>query len=119
MNIPRHFVHCSRNTHSAAFVDFKRVILKAGHGGDGCIAFARSVYQPMGPPCGGNGGSGASIFIRSSAKIDSLNGMQSTVIAASGVDGSNKSMHGANARDIEIVVPGKLKLIKWEPLSSP
>ena len=46
------------------FVD--EVILKvvAGSGGDGCTAFRREKYIPMGGPYGGNGGHGSDIIFK-------------------------------------------------------
>ncbi|KAI8909643.1 P-loop containing nucleoside triphosphate hydrolase protein [Gorgonomyces haynaldii] len=87
------------------FVDFKRIGCFAGKGGDGHIAFARTSYQPMGPPSGGNGGAGGSIYIRACKNTTSLNGILNRYVARQGEDGSRQAMHGKNARDVEIVVP--------------
>ena len=43
------------------FIDSVKVFLKAGKGGNGCIAFRREKYVPRGGPSGGNGGNGGSI----------------------------------------------------------
>ena len=46
------------------FVDEVIVSLVAGHGGDGCMAFRREKYVPMGGPFGGNGGKGGDIVFK-------------------------------------------------------
>ena len=44
------------------FIDEVTVELYAGDGGNGCMAFRREKYIPMGGPYGGNGGKGSDII---------------------------------------------------------
>jgi GTP-binding protein len=45
------------------FNDRASIVLHAGSGGHGCISFLRENYIENGPPNGGDGGTGGSIYI--------------------------------------------------------
>jgi GTP-binding protein len=54
------------------FIDEAKIWVKAGDGGDGCVAFRREKYVPRGGPSGGDGGRGGHIILRSSKSHNTL-----------------------------------------------
>jgi len=89
------------------FVDKATINLKAGDGGDGIIAFRREKYVPAGGPAGGDGGNGGNIIFRVDEGLRTLMDFRYKrhFKADRGVNGRNKTMHGANADDLIVRVP--------------
>jgi GTP-binding protein len=54
------------------FIDEARIRIKAGDGGNGCMAFRREKFVPKGGPSGGDGGHGGDIFMSSSLSHNTL-----------------------------------------------
>jgi len=54
------------------FIDEAKIWVKAGDGGDGCLAFRREKYVPRGGPSGGDGGRGGHVILRSSKSHNTL-----------------------------------------------
>jgi GTPase len=54
------------------FVDEAKIHVKAGDGGNGCVAFRREKYVPRGGPSGGDGGSGGNIFVEANLNDNTL-----------------------------------------------
>ena len=46
------------------FIDYAKIIVKAGDGGHGIIAFRREKYVPKGGPSGGDGGRGGEVVLK-------------------------------------------------------
>jgi GTP-binding protein len=89
------------------FIDEARILVKAGDGGNGCLAFRREKYVPRGGPSGGDGGRGGDVSMVST-------GHQNTLLqfrfnpehkAQRGRHGEGSNRTGAEGHSIELQVP--------------
>ena len=89
------------------FVDHAKIYVKAGKGGNGCIAFLREKFRPKGGPCGGDGGHGGSIVLKTDSNLSTLHDLKynKKYIAQNGENGKGKNMHGKNGIDTIILLP--------------
>jgi GTPase len=56
----------------AMFIDEAKIRVKAGDGGNGCMAFRREKFVPRGGPSGGDGGKGGDVVMESSERHNTL-----------------------------------------------
>ncbi|HXJ86061.1 MAG TPA: GTPase ObgE [Candidatus Binatia bacterium] len=54
------------------FIDEATIRVKAGDGGNGCMAFRREKFVPRGGPSGGDGGKGGDVLMESSERHNTL-----------------------------------------------
>ena len=54
------------------FIDEAKIRVKAGDGGNGCMAFRREKFVPRGGPSGGDGGRGGDVIMESSNRHNTL-----------------------------------------------
>ena len=89
------------------FIDQAEVIVQAGDGGDGIVAFRREKYVPTGGPAGGNGGNGGSVILVAVPDLQTLLDFRYAhrFRAKNGARGGPKNMTGATGEDRVIEVP--------------
>ena len=89
------------------FFDEARIWIKAGDGGDGCVAFRRERNIPRGGPSGGDGGDGGSIILKADKNVRTLVDFhfRQHYNAEDGANGSGKNRFGKNGQDMSIRVP--------------
>jgi GTP-binding protein len=54
------------------FIDEAKIRVKAGDGGNGCMAFRREKFVPRGGPSGGDGGKGGDVIMEASERHNTL-----------------------------------------------
>lgn len=89
------------------FIDQARIFVKAGDGGNGCLAFRREKYVPRGGPSGGDGGDGGDVYFQSSLHLNTLLPFkyQQHFRAEDGAHGSGNRRKGKRGQDLIIQVP--------------
>ena len=89
------------------FIDKAKIYVKAGDGGNGCVAWRREKFVPMGGPAGGNGGKGGDVILEADSKLQTLMDFKykKHYKAERGQHGSGSNKHGKNAPDLILKVP--------------
>jgi len=89
------------------FVDYVRVTIKSGDGGNGASTFRREKYVPAGGPDGGDGGKGGDIYFEADKSMNTLIDFRYTkkFKAEDGENGSGNHCYGKSAEDLYIKVP--------------
>lgn len=88
-------------------IDYARVSLKAGDGGNGAVAWRREKYEPNGGPAGGDGGNSGSIIIKATRNLSTLDEFRykTKYKAQNGEAGGKKKKFGKKGDDLIIKVP--------------
>ena len=89
------------------FIDQATIRVKAGDGGHGCVAFRREKFVPKGGPSGGDGGTGGSVWIVASKRLNTLYHLQfqREWKAGRGQHGMGSNCSGHDGDDVVIELP--------------
>lgn len=89
------------------FIDEVRIRVKAGDGGNGCVAFRREKYVPRGGPSGGDGGNGGDVILVASEHYNTLLHFRFNPEhrAERGRHGEGSNRTGRDGASIELPVP--------------
>ena len=89
------------------FIDEVRILVKAGDGGNGCLAFRREKFVPRGGPSGGDGGRGGDVVLVATEHQNTLLQFRFNPEhkAERGRHGEGSNRTGADGRTLEVQVP--------------
>lgn len=89
------------------FIDYAKITIKSGNGGDGCVSFRREKFAPKGGPDGGDGGKGGDVVFKATKHENTLLKFrfQKFFKAQNGQSGSSNNKTGKNGNNIVIEVP--------------
>ena len=89
------------------FIDEVRISVKAGDGGNGCLAFRREKFVPRGGPSGGDGGRGGDVTMTASGHRNTLLQFRFNPEhkAQRGRHGEGSNCTGAEGYSIDLEVP--------------
>ncbi len=89
------------------FIDEAKIRVRAGDGGNGCMAFRREKFVPRGGPSGGDGGHGGNIVLESSERHNTLVYFRFNPEhkAERGEHGMGSNCTGRDGRDLVLRVP--------------
>lgn len=89
------------------FVDYAKIIIKSGDGGNGAATFRREKYVAAGGPDGGDGGKGGDIYFKVDPNANTLIDFRFTkrFKAENGQNGSGNRCFGKSGEDLYVMVP--------------
>src|SRR6266404_3473444 len=89
------------------FIDEAKIRIKAGDGGNGCLAFRREKFVPRGGPSGGDGGKGGDVIMESSERHKTLVHFRFNpeYKAQRGLHGEGSNKTGREGEDVLLKVP--------------
>ena len=89
------------------FIDEAKIRVKAGDGGNGCMAFRREKFVPRGGPSGGDGGKGGDVIMESSERHNTLVHFRFNpeYTAQRGRHGEGSNCTGREGEDVLLKVP--------------
>lgn len=89
------------------FVDYAKILIKSGDGGNGAATFRREKYVAAGGPDGGDGGNGGSVYFEVDPDQNTLIDFRFTkkFKAENGQNGMGSHKFGKSGKDITVKVP--------------
>lgn len=89
------------------FIDYAKITIKSGDGGNGCVSFRREKYVPKGGPNGGDGGKGGDIIFKADSQLATLIDFRYKKLykGKRGKHGEGGDKTGRNGEDCLIRVP--------------
>ena len=89
------------------FIDYAKIELQAGNGGNGAVAFHREKYIDKGGPSGGDGGRGGDIVFQTNPNLHTLQDIRYKRMykAKNGESGGSNKRTGKSGEDLIIQVP--------------
>lgn len=98
------------------FVDSVKILVKAGNGGNGVVAFRHEKYANFGGPSGGKGGRGGDVILVGEEGLTTLLDFRFTkkIKATSGENGMQKDMYGHDGENAYAKVPIGTTIINAE-----
>ena len=89
------------------FVDYTKIIIKSGDGGNGAVSFRREKYVASGGPDGGDGGKGGDIYFIVDPDSNTLINFRynKKYKAENGQNGSGSRCYGKSGGDLYVKVP--------------
>ncbi len=89
------------------FIDEVTITVKAGDGGNGCLAFRREKFVPRGGPSGGDGGRGGDVLMNASEHHNTLLHFRFNPEhnAERGRHGEGSNRTGRDGKNVELPVP--------------
>lgn len=89
------------------FIDEVRILVKAGDGGNGCVAFRREKFVPRGGPSGGDGGRGGNVVMTATPHRNTLLHFRFNPEhkAGRGRHGEGSNRTGRDGADVTLEVP--------------
>ncbi len=95
-------------------IDYAKITIKAGDGGNGIVSFRHEKYVPKGGPDGGNGGEGGDVYFEATTELQDLEPFRFLKVykADDGGRGGNKKKKGADGEDliVQVAVGSVLKI---------
>ncbi|MBN2008663.1 GTPase ObgE [candidate division KSB1 bacterium] len=89
------------------FIDYAKIMVQAGNGGNGCLSFRREKYIPKGGPDGGDGGKGGDIICEADSQLQTLLDFRykKHFKAKNGQHGQGANKFGKQGDDVVIRIP--------------